>query len=77
MEISILFFGELAELVGTKKTVVQNIQDTVSLHEYLLKQYPCLASRTYRMALDKEFVSEKQNLTNGTEVALLPPFAGG
>jgi len=77
MEISVLFFGELAEIAGTKTCTFQNIEDTLYLKEHLLKQYPKLTDRTYRMAVNKELVSEKQLLYHGDEIALLPAFAGG
>jgi molybdopterin converting factor subunit 1 len=77
MEITVLFFGELAEIAGTKAISVEDIEDTVYLKEYISKQYPKLKNRTYRMAVNKELVNEKQLLHHGDEIALLPAFAGG
>jgi molybdopterin converting factor subunit 1 len=77
MEITVLFFGELAEISGTKKVSVQDIEDTFCLKEYISKQHPKLKDRTYRMAVNKELVSEKQILHHGDEIALLPAYAGG
>ena len=77
MEISILFFGELAEVAGANKMAVQNMNDTQSLTEWMLEKYPALKNRTYRMAVNKKVISEKRDLNNGDEVAMLPPYAGG
>ena len=77
MEITVLFFGELAEISGTKKVSLQATEDTICLKEYIVKQYPKLKDRTYRMAVNKELVSEKQILHHGDEIALLPAYAGG
>jgi molybdopterin synthase sulfur carrier subunit len=77
MEISVLFFGELAEIAGASKIAVQNMEDTTSLSEWMTEKYPTLKNRTYRIAVNKEVISEKRNLKTGDEVALLPPYAGG
>jgi len=77
MEITVLFFGELAEVAGASKMAVQNIEDTQSLTEWMVGKYPALKNRTYRVAVNKEVISGKQSLKNGDEVALLPPYAGG
>ena len=77
MEIKILFFGELATIVDAKEILVQNMKDTVSLNEHILAKYPSLKNKTYRIALNRELVSERRDLKDGDEIALLPPFAGG
>ncbi|HTA62374.1 MAG TPA: MoaD/ThiS family protein [Bacteroidia bacterium] len=77
MEISILFFGELVEVAGANKIAVQNMSDTQSLTEWMVEKYPALKNRTYRVAVNKEVISEKRNLNNGDEIAFLPPYAGG
>lgn len=77
MEIIVLFFGELAEVAGANKMAVQNTSDTQSLTEWMEEKYPALKNRTYRVAVNKEVISEKRNLNHGDEVALLPPYAGG
>jgi molybdopterin converting factor small subunit len=77
MEINILFFGELAAIVGAEKIVLQNIEDTVSLNDHITEKYTGLKNKTYRIAVNCELVSGKHNLKNGDEIALLPPFAGG
>jgi molybdopterin converting factor subunit 1 len=77
MEISVLFFGELAEVAGANKMTLRDIKDTQSLTEWMEEKYPALKNRTYSVAVNKEVISEKRNLNNGDEVALLPPYAGG
>ncbi len=77
MEVSILFFGDLATIVDAKKIVLQNMEDTISMNEYILEQYPSLKNKTYRIAVNRELVIERRELKDGDEIALLPPFAGG
>ena len=77
MEIIVLFFGELAEVAGANKMAVRDIEDTQSLTEWMVEKHPALKNRTFRVAVNKEVISEKRNLNNGDEVALLPPYAGG
>jgi molybdopterin converting factor small subunit len=77
MEIDILFFGELAAIVGAEKMELKNIEDTMSLTEFIIEKYPLLKNKTYRIAVNRELVNGKYDLKNGDEVALLPPFAGG
>ena len=75
--VTVLFFGELAEIAGTKSTTLSDLHDTIALKDYIHLNYPRLNDKTFTMALNKELVTEKQLLKNGDEIALLPPYAGG
>jgi molybdopterin synthase sulfur carrier subunit len=77
MKTTILFFGMLAEVTGIDKMEVENITDTDSLVDYLVKSYPLLKNKTYRIAVNKKLITGKEALSEGDTIALLPPFAGG
>ena len=62
MEITVLFFGELAEVAETKKLILTNLYDTAALNEHLLLSYPDLKDKTFRIALNQELVNEKRML---------------
>jgi molybdopterin converting factor small subunit len=43
----------------------------------LARQVPALRGRRYQLAVDERIVRGSQPITEATEIALLPPFAGG
>ena len=72
-----MFFGALADIAGAEKIELQNIEDTEKLKEVLLRQYPLLKNKSYRIAVNKNLITKTQKLYDGDTAALLPPFAGG
>ena len=76
MQINIIIFGQLCELLG-EKLILNDITDTNSLTETLNKKFPQLIDAKYVMAVNKKVVTENISLTNNSTVALLPPFSGG
>ncbi len=76
MQINIIIFGQLCELLG-EKLILNDITDTNSLTDTLNKKFPQLADAKYVMAVNKKIVSENIPLINNSTVALLPPFSGG
>lgn len=79
MKINILLFGSLTEITGQSNLSLTSDQlaDVHHLHAYLLKQYPALASKTFKYAVNQDLVDTSHVLQEGDEVALLPPFSGG
>lgn len=76
MQVNVIIFGQLCELLGDSLTL-HNIDDTESLVAELNKKHPSLAEMKYAMAVDKKVVTGNVLLSNGCTVALLPPFSGG
>ena len=76
MQIKIIIFGQLCDLLG-ENLMLNDIADTNSLTETLNKRYPQLADAKYLMAVNKKVVTGNIVLTNNSTVALLPPFSGG
>ena len=47
------------------------------LKQQLLAQFPELKGMTFRMALDRKLLQVDTDISQGQEIALLPPFSGG
>ena len=76
MQVNIIIFGQLCELLG-EKLILNDITDTNSLTETLNKKFPQLTDAKFMMAVNKKVVTENIPLTDNSTVALLPPFSGG
>jgi molybdopterin synthase sulfur carrier subunit len=70
-------FGMLAEKMGTDSLEVENPGSSEVLRRQLLQQFPALQSLTFRMALDRKLLQTDTDISQGQEIALLPPFSGG
>ena len=77
MDITVLFFGQLAELADTNEKVFQSVIDTDALKIQLQQKYPPFADAAYIIAVNKIVTDRNIPLFNGATVALLPPFSGG
>lgn len=77
MEISVLFFGVLAEVTGTNRRTYTGITSYSDLRHRIEDDYPAVIHYNYRIAVNNEIVNDDPELRNGDEAALLPPFAGG
>ena len=70
-------FGMLAEKMGTDSLEIENPGSSALLHQRLLEQFPQLSALTFRMALDRKILHADTDISQGQEIALLPPFSGG
>jgi molybdopterin synthase sulfur carrier subunit len=77
MQVKILIFGQLADVVTDPTLTIADIADTNSLVQELNKRYPALVQARYIIAVDRQTVTTNTNLKDGSTVALLPPFSGG
>jgi len=77
MQIKVLLFGELAQLAGSAELILHDADSTVNANEMLKSKFPLLASKKYVIAINKQIVKDSQQLHDGDELALLPPFSGG
>lgn len=77
MEVTIKYFGMLAEITRCDEEAFTCSESTVSalLRELFIK-YPDLEDKDFQVAQNLEIVS-KDTLITATEIALLPPFSGG
>jgi molybdopterin converting factor small subunit len=79
MNLKIQFFGMIAELVGKEQLELNAFQGSAldEVEAYLLQEFPDLSKMTYTMSLNRQVVDKGTELTEQSEIALLPPFAGG
>ena len=77
---TILFFGRLQEAVGTRAltaTLPAGVRDTESLRAWLGREHPALCDASVRIAVNAELKTGSAPLSDGDEIAFLPPMSGG
>ncbi len=77
MEIEILTFGQITDIIGKSSIKISHINNTNELIDNLSQQFPELKNTRYIVAVNKQIVHQITPLTSGDVVALLPPFSGG
>ena len=78
MILKLKYFGMIAEAVGKENETINFSATTVlKLDELLKNQYSGLATMNYKIAVNQSIVKTDFELSEGDEIALLPPFAGG
>ena len=77
MKLKILFFGILAEVVGSDSIIIDSQPDLDHLTALVLDRFPDLKNYRYRVSVNRVLVDDNLSLNEGDEVAFLPPFAGG
>lgn len=74
---TVLAFGQIAELCGSPAFEVATTPDTDALDVLLRDRYPGLRGLTYAIAVDQKTIGGNTPLHPSSVVALLPPFSGG
>ena len=77
MSVTIIFFGQLAEITGTNRIGVENVTDTDSLLAEMNRRYPAFQAAKFVVAVDQQLISGNTLLNGHQTVAFLPPFSGG
>jgi sulfur-carrier protein len=77
MRVKVLFFGVLGDKAGSREKIYEGVTDTDSLERQVAETIPGLEGYSYRIALNQALVTGNAPLSDGDEVAFLPPFAGG
>jgi sulfur-carrier protein len=77
MAIDILFFGQLSDITGTAQLSLDGVADTDMVVQHLQQQYPALATAKFVVAVNKNVIQQNTEITDGSIIALLPPFSGG
>lgn len=77
MQLNIKYYGLLAEATNCNEEVVSFSKSFISeLLDILFEKHPDLKGKNFQVAQNQEIVS-KDSIVNESEIALLPPFAGG
>ncbi len=77
MRISVLTFGEVADIVNTSSFNMDHVADIDTLKQLLEDKFPQLKEINYAVAVNKKIVNQNITLEDASIVALLPPFSGG
>jgi len=77
MKVTILAFGRLVDLLPQQEWEVTDLETVGSVRRQMEEQFPALKNMRYRIAVDKQLVTDDTPLREGSVVALLPPFSGG
>ena len=79
IEIRIAYFGLIAEKTGISNESIKLERgiEVSELRDQLSDAHPLLKDAYFRIAVDQELKEESFRITNDSEVALLPAFAGG
>lgn len=81
VKVRCLFFASIQDLLGTSECLseVPQAARVADLLDHLQALHPGLEARRteFRVAVEGEFVDEDHPLTEGAEVALVPPVSGG
>lgn len=76
-KIHIKAFGMITEKIGKASIEVENPGTSLALKKQLEAQFPGLKSMKFSLAVDKKMIQEDTDISQGKEIALLPPFSGG
>lgn len=77
MEINVLAFGQIGDIVGMSSWKVTGVITSDDLIQQLTTQFPDLSKLNYAIAVNKQVISHPVILHENDAVALLPPFSGG
>jgi molybdopterin synthase sulfur carrier subunit len=76
MNITVLFFGVLAEIAQTSVKHYRDVNSFSDLKLRIEDDFPEMIFYNYRISVNKEIINNEPVLKDGDEVAFLPPFTG-
>ena len=79
MTTEVHYFGIIAEKIGvnSEQIMLDTEHDSIDLRAYFEQKYPVLIELEFKIAVNQEFVEQIEVGAAPSEIALLPPFAGG
>jgi molybdopterin converting factor small subunit len=79
MEIRIQYFGQLADMAGQASEIwtLPEKFTVKELREKVNEKYPEIGMRKFKVAVNLQIAEDFVQVTPDSEIALLPPFAGG
>ena len=76
MKLNIKYFGLIAEVTQCNEEEFEFSGNVSELREALFQKYETLNHKDFQVAQNQVLVANETEITE-TEIALLPPFAGG
>ena len=77
MKVKVLFFGVLAEVTGTGIKIYEDVKSAERLKQRVADEFPEIVHYKFRISLNDSLINADAILTDGDEIAFIPPFAGG
>lgn len=77
MKIQIRTFGPLTDHLTDTELEYSGEPTIAALRRFLLEQYPAIKPVYFRMALGSRMAEDAEEIMDGDEVSLMPPFSGG
>ena len=82
MQVTVLFFATLRDLVGDRQLTIEldsNANTLAQLRAELIRRYPAIDDnlRVALSAINEDFAFDDDTLADGDEVAFFPPVSGG
>lgn len=79
MNVHVNYFGKIAESLNKSTEIIPISADLIplNLRDFFEEKYPSLKKSSYKIAVDQEFKDQIESNLQISEIALLPPFAGG
>ncbi|MCF8254302.1 MAG: MoaD/ThiS family protein [Bacteroidia bacterium] len=77
MKIQVLAFGQILDITQKDSWEEEGILNLNQLQEKLWNDYPALKEISFVFSINKQISKDGALLSDGCEVALLPPFSGG
>lgn len=75
--LSVLFFGQLADITGSRRLTLYDVADTEALQTQLFTRFPLLKEARFVITVNRQVTRQRTAIDEQAEVALLPPFSGG
>jgi molybdopterin synthase sulfur carrier subunit len=73
----ILLFGRLKEVVGLEEVELDSASDLKEVKDLLFKTFPSLKKEVFTVAVNGKIAQENRKISEGDEIALIPPVSGG
>ncbi len=78
MKLQVSYFGMLAEITGTSGELLDvQDNDVNGLLKTVIAKYPELSRKQFTVAVDRSIAHKETSISEDSEIAFLPPFAGG
>ena len=78
MTITVLYFASFQEAAGIDKETLENPTSLTTLFESLKQKYQFkFQPANIRVAVDGVFVGWQHEISDGNEIAFIPPVSGG
>jgi len=77
MQVKVLFFGVLTDVTGTVIRHYNDVRTSAELRFRIEDDYPEIVHYNFRVSHNNVLITDDVVLSDGDELAYMPPFAGG